>query len=101
MFGLPGVRVFETAYGAGSRGLMLRGGELLGGGCWPVAYVDRHLVSTGGIGGYPTAVDDAVAGSDISAIEVYRSAAEIPPEFMGPSSACGVIVIWTHRGGGG
>jgi len=32
---------------------------------------------------------------DIRGIEVYRGSAEIPGEFGGSNSACGVIVIWT------
>jgi hypothetical protein len=33
----------------------------------------------------------------IGGIEVYRSAAEIPPQFNGSGAACGVIVIWTRH----
>ena len=36
--------------------------------------------------------------SDFQAIEVYGSAAEVPPEFGGTSGACGVIVLWSRRG---
>lgn len=32
---------------------------------------------------------------DVKAIEIYRGSAEIPGEFGGSNSACGVIVIWT------
>jgi len=32
---------------------------------------------------------------DIKGIEIYRGASEIPGEFGGSSSACGVIAIWT------
>lgn len=35
---------------------------------------------------------------NIEAIEVYRSAAEVPMEFGGSSASCGVIVLWTTRG---
>ena len=34
---------------------------------------------------------------DIVAIEVYDGASTIPPEYKAGSSACGVVVIWTHR----
>ncbi|MGQ0702662.1 MAG: hypothetical protein ACT4PM_05965, partial [Gemmatimonadales bacterium] len=37
--------------------------------------------------------------SEFEAIEVYRSAAELPIEFSGPSGQCGVIMLWTRRGG--
>lgn len=34
----------------------------------------------------------------LEAVEVYRSAAEIPQEYGGPSAACGVILLWSRRG---
>jgi len=34
----------------------------------------------------------------LEAIEVYRSSAQIPMEFAGRGSDCGVIVLWTRRG---
>jgi hypothetical protein len=102
LFGVPGIRVAEPIGGRGGRVVYFRGGEGLSI-CWPMVYIDRHLVSTGGLGGAgaePTAVDDIVAASDVLAIEAFRGPAEIPPEFNGPNAGCGVIVIWTRRGGG-
>jgi len=32
---------------------------------------------------------------DVYGIEVYRGAGEVPAEFAGANSACGVIVVWT------
>jgi hypothetical protein len=116
LFGLPGVRVGEPSLGAGPRAVWFRSGERgVGVGedgsvtlnvCWPMVWVDRHLVSTGGLQdgtnlGAPTAVDDLVHGLDVAAVEVYRGASEVPPEFNGPNAGCGVIVLWTRRGGGG
>ncbi len=102
-FGLPGVRVGEQSLGAGPRFVWFRIGERLNGICWPMVFVDRHIVSNGGGrgGADPGAVDDFVHGLDVSAIEVYTHASSIPAEFNGPNAGCGVIVIWTHRGGGG
>jgi hypothetical protein len=37
---------------------------------------------------------------NIEAIEVYRGPAEVPPQFGGAQSACGVILLWTRTGGG-
>jgi hypothetical protein len=45
----------------------------------------------------PGAVDDMVP-VDVEGIEVFRTIAELPPEFAGPDSQCGVIAIWTRRG---
>lgn len=36
--------------------------------------------------------------SELAAVEVYRSAAEVPGEFSGASGACGVILLWSTRG---
>ena len=45
-------------------------------------------------------LDDFVLASEITAMEVYRNAAEIPAEFGGAVGRCGAIVIWTGTGGG-
>ena len=36
---------------------------------------------------------------EIAAVEVYDGAANVPPEYQSASAACGVVVIWTKRGG--
>ena len=45
-------------------------------------------------------LDDIGHPSTIAAIEVYRSATQVPVQFGGTSveTLCGVIVIWTHTG---
>jgi len=42
-------------------------------------------------------LDALATGSDLAAVEVYRSLAEMPAQFFG---RCGSIVIWTKRGAG-
>ncbi len=37
--------------------------------------------------------------SEILAVEVYRGPAETPGQYLDSNSACGVILIWTRRGG--
>jgi len=73
-------------------------------GCIPTFYVDgrRILVRpapTRQRNQPPGLLDlGAIAtGSDLEAVEVYRSLAEMPAEFFG---RCGSIVIWTKRGAG-
>jgi hypothetical protein len=100
-FEIPGTRVVETT--TGGRGIYFRSGERFQETCWPMVFLDRHLISPGGFlaaGGEPAAIDDLVSAFDVSAVEVYRSPAEIPPAFNGPNAGCGVIVLWTKRGGG-
>jgi len=103
-FGLLGTRVVETV--VGSRAVYFRGGErpLAGEGdgiCWPMVYMDRQLIRSGGLGGDPADLDAILTAFDVSAVEVYRTPAEIPPTFNGPNAGCGVIVLWTRRGGSG
>lgn len=38
-----------------------------------------------------------INGMDVEAVEVYRGAASVPPEFAGPDAMCGAIVVWTRR----
>jgi hypothetical protein len=45
-------------------------------------------------------VDDLVAPGAIEGIELYRGTATIPAEFLTPQARCGVVAIWTRRGGG-
>ncbi|HEX6133970.1 MAG TPA: carboxypeptidase regulatory-like domain-containing protein, partial [Longimicrobiales bacterium] len=97
LFGVAGAHIAEPTTGIRGRAVWFTRP-----GCWPMVYVDRHLVSAGGLleaGGEPAVVDELVPAADIQAIEVYRSPAEVPSEFNGPNAGCGVVVIWTRRGG--
>jgi len=40
-----------------------------------------------------------VSPSSVRAIEVYRSPGETPGEYLDSNARCGVILIWTKRGG--
>jgi len=71
--------------------------------CWMGVILDGvtlyKAVSTGTVSNFPPPDfrrDFQV--DDIEAIEVYRSASEVPIEFGGNSASCGVIVLWTTRG---
>jgi outer membrane cobalamin receptor len=42
---------------------------------------------------------DLIAIPDLlEGIEVYRGAAQMPPEFGGSAAQCGVVALWTKRG---
>lgn len=56
-------------------------------GCYPQYYLDGNESSA-----YFARLTPP---QDIKGIEVYRGSSEIPGEFGGSNSACGVIVIWT------
>jgi len=103
-WGLPGTRVIVSE--EGQVGVYFRAGERWNQVCWPMVYRDRHLISTGGlpnpaIGTEPAVLDEMISPFDLAAIEIYRSPAEIPPEFNCANAGCGVIVLWSKRGGSG
>ncbi|MDQ6831270.1 MAG: Plug and carboxypeptidase regulatory-like domain-containing protein [Gemmatimonadota bacterium] len=41
---------------------------------------------------------NAFSPTDLAGVEVYRSAAETPPEFNATDSHCGTVVLWTRLG---
>jgi hypothetical protein len=54
--------------------------------------------SGGGYIDWPRTIDvNDLPVAHLVALEVYRSAAEIPIEYGGPSAICGVMVMWTKR----
>ncbi|TVP54575.1 MAG: hypothetical protein EA351_12905 [Gemmatimonadales bacterium] len=44
-------------------------------------------------------IDDFVTVSQLEVMEVYTGPSQIPFEFLSSDSMCGVIVLWTRRGG--
>lgn len=46
-------------------------------------------------------LDELVAPGDVEGIEIYRGLATIPAEFLTPDAPCGVVAVWTRRGGVG
>jgi hypothetical protein len=55
------------------------------------------LVHVGGLDN-PLLIDEFVNIQDVAGIEVYRGAVEVPAQYGGAESSCGVLVI-TRRGG--
>jgi len=78
--------------------------------CPPTVYIDDVRVTRCSVGSGPSRPGcnafresaDAVnllSPSEILAIEVYRGPAETPGAYLDSNSRCGVILIWTRRGG--
>lgn len=44
-------------------------------------------------------IDDIVHPGSVEGIEIYRGMSTTPPEFLTADAQCGVIAIWTRRGG--
>jgi hypothetical protein len=91
--GLPGVRVVKLPGAGNDYGVLLRGAVRFDGTgistCPPILYIDGVRVQD-----YPL---DNLFGGDLAAVEVYRGASELPPQFAGSDAGCGVVVVWTRR----
>lgn len=89
-------------------GLRLQGGSTIGS---RIATFERSLPGTGG-GACPIQVyvdgmhakgevslNDLASPAGLEGMEVYKGLATVPPEFHTPEARCGVIALWTRRGG--
>lgn len=91
LFGVPGMQVAQNG-----RVRSLYPGSL--GACEPAYWVDGvRFADVGGNAPGPLAL---IQPTEIEAMEVYPRATGVPSEFGGSNSACGVVVIWTRKGGG-
>lgn len=90
---VPGVRLMPQSNLAGSGYVpLMRASAGMRGFCLPDVYLDGIPM--------PGAdeIDQFISPMDIEAIEVYRSASEVPARFTTAASNCGVILIWSRRG---
>lgn len=102
---VPGVTV--TGSGVGNRATISVGrAQAMAqmGGCEAQIFVDGFLMNRrmGAGRGAPSdfRLDDVVSPLSVEGIEVYRGLGSIPAEFLNPDAQCGVVAIWTRRGGG-
>jgi Carboxypeptidase regulatory-like domain len=80
--------VFERATITGTLSRMQQGRRMDE--CVPKLYLDGvHMNYVSGLNGVATP-------QQLEAVEIYRSAAELPPQYGGPDAACGVILLWTR-----
>ena len=77
---MPGVRILVTQNG---RHLVRFRG------CMPTLWLDGMALRG-------TEVDEVVIPSEVAGVEVYRSQAGIPAQFMDMTNGCGAIVVWTR-----
>jgi len=86
---VPGVTVGSERLGRSQ--VRVTGGNLGGGlDCAPRIYIDGLH--------YPDLRFDDLDAQNLLALEIYTSAAQIPPRFKRGASHCGVIVAWTRDG---
>ncbi len=93
--GIPGVQV--TRLGGGMSGvyeIQFRGAaNLANQACNPVVWVDGVRLGNDG------SIFREIQAFEIEVLEVYRGPAEVPAEFAGGEARCGVVSVWTRRGG--
>lgn len=91
--GAPGVAVMSSVVnGMTETRLSMRGTPSLRSSCPIQLYVDGHSrpLSPGDLN-----IDHIINTRELAAIEVYPSSAWVPAQFMGPTSGCGTLVLWT------
>lgn len=96
---VPGVQLSGGTVGARPSVRMARASSR---NCATQIWVDGFLVNRRDIlSGRPEdfRIDDVVIPSSVEGIEVYRGLSTVPPDFLNPDAVCGVIAIWTRRGG--
>ena len=68
-------------------------------GCFMAVYLDGALFWSPDMGDFAQPPDLSKFNPlDLEAVEVYRSAAELPIEYGGTNAACGVVLLWTRIG---
>jgi hypothetical protein len=89
-------------------GVRLQGGSRISD---RIVTFDRSLFRPGGgecqvqvyIDGMPArgevSINELASPAGLEGMEVYRGLSTVPPEFLTPEARCGVIALWTRRGG--
>jgi len=94
---VPGVRLSPGGTGANSRSVSITHALPIQGRSCPVQiWVDGMLATRSNV---PVPIDELATPGDLVGIEIYRGLATLPPEFVTPEARCGVIALWTRRGG--
>lgn len=98
---VPGINVASSGYGTRP---VVRIERVRNRDCTTQIFVDGFLVNRRAMGldGYRPIdfrIDDAVSPNSVEGIEIYKGLGTVPAEFLNPDAVCGVIAIWTRRGG--
>ena len=92
---IHGVRVRYVGYVNGHRGLydisMSRRMSITHQSCPPVLYLNG--IEMGTLEEYD--INQVILINSVAGIEVYSSAAQVPPRYNSVGAACGIIVVWT------
>ncbi len=92
---IHGVRVRYVGYVQGRRGLydisMSRRQSITHQSCPPVLYLDG--IELGTLEEYD--INEVILIHSVAGMEIYSSAAQVPPRYNSAGAACGIIVVWT------
>ncbi|MFW5947436.1 MAG: carboxypeptidase regulatory-like domain-containing protein [Gemmatimonadota bacterium] len=97
---VPGVEIVPVGSGTRRKIQMTR---TAGRNCPVQIFVDGLLVTKrlipweSNTGGFT--VDDLASPNSVEGIEIYRGLSSVPAQFLTPEADCGVVAIWTRRGG--
>ena len=82
---------FRVVYGAGGAVLVSRRTSTFSNAnCRPLIYLDGLPMVRG-------AIDDLIHPSLVEAIEIYSGISQLPAQYSGAESGCGVVLVWTRR----
>lgn len=96
---IPGMYVASSGNGLQRHIYTGRGGSVHRG-CPAQIWVDGFLLNPPGLDdGSGLTLDEAVPPSSVEGMEIYRGLATVPAEFLNENASCGVIAVWTRRGG--
>ena len=98
---VPGVTVTGSSVGGRAT---VQVGRSLGRNCQTQIWVDGFLMnrrtrSPTGFSAADYRIDDVVSPLSVEGIEIYRGLSSVPAEFLNEDAECGVVAIWTRRGG--
>jgi hypothetical protein len=101
---IPGVSTIALGGGSSldNRAFRLRGMESIARACrMPLVYLDGMVVAANdpgtSWGQLVRELNGVIYPEHLLAIEVYRGPSEVPTQYSGADSGCGVILIWTRH----
>lgn len=93
---VPGVKLLPVPndFGGNDYRIVMRGASTLDKEQCPIQYyLDGHPFDES------DDIDRLISPHSVAAMEIYPGASQVPEQFKGPHSRCGVIVIWTKSVG--
>jgi hypothetical protein len=101
--GVPGLSVLNPSSASSMQMSRSAGGGFVNAGnnmttCHVGWFVDGHRMDAFGKIDAATDALGSMSLETIDAVEIFRGASEMPPEFSAPDLRCGAVAIWTRKG---